>query len=83
MFNMPDDRYIRSRNKPRHYASSEQQLEQYHIEVGQVMIRAKRDDDNHVYWVLPGCKTTYQKATAVDAAKNVNQLLVRRPSESG
>ena len=78
MLNMPDDRYIRSRNKPRHYASSEQQLEQHHIEVGQVMIQAKRDADNHVYWILPGCNTTYHKPTALDAAKNVNKLLDKR-----
>ena len=75
MFKMPDDQYIRSKHKPRHYAATEKQLEQHHIEVGKATIMAKRDPNNHVYWVLPGRRTTYHKPTALAAAKNTNKLL--------
>lgn len=47
---------------------SDDLLEEHHIEIGTLLIKAFRDENNLVYWPLPDCRRTYDKNMALDFA---------------
>lgn len=65
----------RTKKTPIIFALSDSVLEQHHIEVDSILIKAHRDDSNRVYWPLPDCMRTYDKQHAQEAAELMATLV--------
>lgn len=58
-----------------YYAYTKQQLESHNIHIGQFEMEAQRDQNNRVFWIIPGRKTTTSKRTARECAVKASKLM--------
>lgn len=62
-------------SSPLFFATSREDLKQHNIRIGKARVDAQCDEANHVYWPLPGCKRTYDKTVALQAANRIHALI--------
>ena len=59
----------------------DEDLEPHHIEIGRMLIKAFRDENNLVYWPLPDCRRTYDKNMALDFAHRLSGIARTDPEQ--
>ncbi|MBB1489477.1 hypothetical protein [Oceanospirillum sediminis] len=57
----------------------DEDLEPHHIEIGCMLVKAFRDENNLVYWPLPDCRRTYDKNMALDFAHKLSGIARTEP----
>ncbi len=58
-----------------YYAYTAKQLESHHIYIGMFEIQAHKDQNNRVFWPLPGGQITTSKRTARECAVKASKLI--------
>ena len=58
-----------------YYAYTQQQLENHDILIGMFEMQAQRDQNNRVFWILPGCRMTTRKREARRIAQQASKLI--------
>ena len=58
-----------------YYAYTLEQLQGHNIYIGMFEIQAQRDQNNRVYWILPGGQTTTSKRQARHIAQQASKLM--------
>lgn len=59
-----------------YYAYTQKQLDNHDILIGQFEMRAQKDQNNRIYWILPGAKTTSSKRQARRIAQQASKLMI-------
>lgn len=65
---------------PIHYAHTAEQLKQHVIKVGPFEIQAQANEENQVWWPLPGKRITYNKNEAREVAAAASKLMLKGDS---